>query len=119
MLRVVGGQTHRARVMMNITTQRKFGLSFSVVHLIMFFWFISYLNDLSGYDGQGSLLWIYWLVIDFPVSLLVVLSFAVDVTSHYLLYFVHGILGTIWWFYVPTLFYKGLKKIAALKQRMG
>jgi hypothetical protein len=102
---------------MRMTTQGKIGLLFSAIHLILFSWFLSHLSDLSGSDGQGSLLWVYWLVIDFPVSLLVVLSFAADVTSHYVMYFVHGILGTIWWFYVPTVLYKGFEKVSSLRRR--
>jgi hypothetical protein len=97
---------------MDMNRQLKIGLLLAAIHLVVFFWFISYLGDLSGRDGQGPLLWIYWLVIDFPVSLVVVLLFAVDVTSHYVMYFVHGILGTIWWLYLPTVFYKGFKKLS-------
>jgi len=101
--------------MIDINKRARFGLLFAAIHLVMFFWFLSYLGDLSGRDGQGPLLWVYWLAIDFPVSLLVILLFAVDVTSHYMLYFVHGVLGTIWWFFVPTLMYKGLMRIKGSK----
>jgi len=96
---------------MDMIRQGKIGVLFAIVHLIMFFWFLSYLDELSGSDGQGPLLWVYWLVIDFPVSLLVIIMFAIDVTSHYMLFFVHGILGTIWWFFVPTILYKGFMRI--------
>ena len=95
----------------------KIGLLLAIAHLILFFWFLWYLSDLSGRDGQGPLLWAYWLIIDFPVSLLVVLSFAVDITSRYVMYFVHGILGTIWWFYLPTIVSKGFRMVIALMQR--
>ena len=99
---------------MDINKPGKIGLLFAAIHLIVFLWFLSYLGDLSGRDGQGPLLWVYWLVIDFPVSLLVILLFAADVTSHYVMYIVHGILGTIWWYYLPTVLYKGFKKISSL-----
>ena len=102
---------------MNMNMQKKIGLLFAIIHLIAFFWFLSYLGDLSGRDGQGPLLWVYWLVIDFPVSLLVILLFAVDITSHYVMYIVHGILGVIWWFFLPTVLYKGIKKVSFLMQR--
>jgi hypothetical protein len=95
---------------MDMVRQNKLGSLLAAIHLIMFFWFLYYLDGLSSRDGQGPLLWVYWLVIDFPVSLLVILLFAVDITSHYMLYFVHGILGTIWWFYLPTALYKGFKR---------
>lgn len=103
---------------MSISTQKKIGLLLAVIHLILFFWFVSYLTDLSARDGQSQLLWIYWLALDFPVSMLVFfLSFVLDTTSHYVMYFVHGILGTIWWFFVPTILSKGFRKIAALMHR--
>jgi len=94
-----------------MTRQGLMGSFLAAIHLIVFFWFIYYLSELSGRDGQSQLLWIYWLVIDFPVSLIVILLFAVDVTSHYMLYFVHGILGTIWWFFVPTVLHNGFMRI--------
>ena len=97
--------------------QVKIGLLLAASHLIVFFWFLSYLDDLSGQDGQGPLLWVYWLVIDFPVSLLVILLFAVDVTSHYVMYVVHWVLGTIWWFYLPTVLCKGFNKVSSLIKR--
>jgi len=102
---------------MNMNMQKKIGLLFAIIHLTAFFWFLSYLGDLSGRDGQGPLLWVYWLVIDFPVSLLVILLFAVDITSHYVMYIVHGVLGTIWWLFLPTVLYKGIKKVSFLMQR--
>jgi len=103
---------------MNMSTQRKIGLLLAVIHLILFFWFISYLTGLSARDGQSQLLWIYWLALDFPVSLFVFfLSFALESTSHYVMYFVHGVLGAVWWFFVPTILYKGYRKIVSLMHR--
>ena len=102
---------------MNMNKQVKIGLLLAASHLIVFIWFLYYLNDLSARDGQGPLLWVYWLVIDFPVSLLVILLFAVDVTSHYVMYIVHGVLGTLWWFYLPTVLCKGFKKASSLMKR--
>jgi len=94
------------------------GLLFAAIHLALFFWFLSYLSDLSGRDGQGPLLWVYWLAIDFPVSLIVLGLFVVDVTSHYVMYFVHGILGTIWWFFLPTLLSRAYARFVSPKQRL-
>jgi hypothetical protein len=97
---------------MNIAAPKKIGFLFVVIHLVIFFWFLSYLKRLSGIDGQGPLLWFYWLIIDFPVSLVVVLFFAVDITSRYVMYFTHGFLGTIWWFFVPMVACKCIKIIS-------
>lgn len=82
---------------------RKIGLLFSVIHLMLVVFFVYYLKYISAKDGQGQLMWAYWLIIDFPISLLVLLSFLLNVTSHYMLYFVHGVLGTICWFYWPVI----------------
>ncbi len=83
----------------------KFGILFSIIHLCLLVVFIYKLKVMSGYEGQGPLLWIYWLIIDFPISLLVIFFFFFDITtSQYMLYIVHGIFGTLWWFFVPIIF---------------
>lgn len=97
-----------------MNTLKKIGLLFSLIHLAAFFGFLYYLADLSGRDGQGPFLWVYWLVLDFPVSILVVLLFALDITSHYVMYIVHGVLGTVWWFYLPTVAYEIIVKTRSL-----
>jgi len=56
------------------------------------------------------LLWIYWLFADFPVSLLVIAGWwFMDpdsqygaVLGYYLPYLVHGLLGAVWWYYIPV-----------------
>ena len=88
---------------------KKVGLVFAVLHLIAFFLFVIYLN--LSTDGQSRLLWTLWLTPDFPVSLFMMVGF--DVISPdsqiggfirtWLPYLVHGVLGTIWWFFVPIL----------------
>ena len=89
---------------------RRIGLILSVSHLLGLLLFIKYMFHVSGRDGQGPLLWVYWLIIDFPVSILVVLLFALNVTTHYVLYFVHGVLGTVWWYYLPIYIHKMFSK---------
>lgn len=84
----------------------KIGLLFCIIHIAAVISFVYYLNYISGIDAQGNLMWSYWLIIDFPVSLFVILFFYFDVTSRFMLYFVHGVLGTIWWFFLTALIYK-------------
>jgi hypothetical protein len=102
---------------MKINIFKKVGVMLALVHLLAFFGFIYYLADLAGRDGQGPLLWFYWLIIDFPVSIVVVLLFSLNITSHYVMYFVHGVLGTVWWFYLPITLYKGFTKTRSLFNR--
>lgn len=85
----------------------KFGAGFAMVHLTVFVLFVIYLQ--LSTEGQARLLWALWLPLDFPASLLVV--FGLDLISYdsqfgsfvgtWLPYFVHGVLGTIWWFFIP------------------
>lgn len=86
---------------------KKIGVIFSGAHLIAFILFVLYLHQ--SHEEQSRLLWTLWLPLDFPVSLLVITGF--DLIPHdqlgsivrtWLPYFVHGILGTIWWFFIPV-----------------
>ncbi|MEN0038379.1 MAG: hypothetical protein AAGC78_14980 [Cellvibrio sp.] len=62
--------------------------------------------------------WGFWFLIDLPVS---ILNFVLFDSLHtlekkhsslkwllYPPYFIHGVLGTIWWFYLPRIYY-GIK----------
>ena len=60
------------------------------------------INNLNSGDGQGVFLWIVWLVIDFPVSLIVIFSFFTDSYSLDLMYFTHGVLGTVLWYFIGS-----------------
>jgi len=82
------------------------GLMLAVIHLAAFFWFISHISLLAAMVSPATL-WRLWVVIDFPVSLVVVV-FSLEHEGMYRLLklFVHGILGTIWWFFWPMITYK-------------
>ena len=82
---------------------RRIGLVFAILHLLCFVLFYVYVNILSSGKEQVQLLWMYWIVIDFPASLFLILSFVLNGTSSYLIYFTHGILGAIWWYYLPAI----------------
>ena len=87
---------------------RKIGFALSGIHLLMFSLFAIYL---AFGDGQARLLWALWLPIDFPVSYAVIVGLeripdtlpAGAFLRTWLPHIVHGIFGTIWWFYLPTL----------------
>jgi hypothetical protein len=96
---------------------KKIGIFLSSTHLIAIIAFILYLRFLPNPDGQETLMWAYWLIIDFPISLLVLLFFLLNVTSHIMLYLVHGIIGTIWWFFVPVIINSLYTKFTNRKNR--
>lgn len=93
--------------MITMSLAKRFGAGFAVIHLTAFILFIIYLH--LSIDGQVRLLWTIWLPVDFPVSLLVAAGFDVippndqmgSLIRTWLPYFVHGVLGTTWWFFVP------------------
>lgn len=88
----------------------KCGLLFSFIHLLLFVVYVSYVSSVSERDGQAQLLWIVWLLTDFPISLLLFVAKELGLSSFNVFYAVHGLLGTIWWYFVPTMiFWKGRK----------
>ena len=103
-----------------MSLKKKIGFGFAAAHLLAFILFVLYLHLAN--DGQARLLWAFWLPLDFPVSLLVIKGF--DLISPdsqlgsffrvWLPYFVHGVIGTVWWFFMPvvigSIFNKLLKK---------
>lgn len=86
----------------------KIGVGLAAVHLVAFVLFVLYLHVST--EGQARLLWALWLPLDFPVSLVVITGFDLispdsqlgSFVRMWLPYFVHGILGTIWWFFIPV-----------------
>lgn len=87
--------------------RRAFAVGCGVLHAALFLAFLAYYRDANHHDGQAMLVWSYWLVIDFPVSLLVPAGWSlIDPDSpltRYWLYVVHGGLGTIWWYCLPLI----------------
>lgn len=95
---------------------RRVGLALAAIHLLLFAAFLVWKKAISNEDGQAELLWIIWIPIDFPWSLLVpllsqlssdqVISPALGGVSRLLFYlphFIHGVVGTIWWYYIPRM----------------
>jgi hypothetical protein len=89
----------------------KYGLAFALIHLVVFVVYVFYVAGVAERDGQAQLLWIVWLLIDFPISLLIFLAKGLGISSITVLYVIHGVLGTIWWYFIPSIFFKfSLKK---------
>ena len=92
-----------------MSVAKKLGVVFAAVHIIVFVLFVAYLFT-SG-EGQDRLLWALWLPLDFPVSLFVTMGFDhISPSSQFgvlvrtwLPYIVHGLLGPIWWFFIPMI----------------
>jgi hypothetical protein len=100
-------------VRINNTTAGKIGLLLALVHFGAFA-LLAISIQRSG-DPQAALLWGVFAVIDFPLSLFYFFAESVASSSLFhrgppwfaqLLYFpylIHGLLGTIWWYFLPRL----------------
>ncbi len=106
---------------MKLTVARVIGLLFAIVHFGSFVLF-SLIMNFQSQDAMAGMLWGLWRTVDFPISLLAFYGFIpppMEWSSSILLrfiypYVVHGVLGTIWWFFIPVIigniFNKLLKK---------
>ena len=81
-------------------TMKKFCIGFAIFHIAAFLCFLIFMQSQSGI-AQHQLYWLIWLLFDFPVSVLVFLAKAVGFRSIWTLYFIHGVVGTIWWYFLP------------------
>ncbi len=89
----------------------KIGLGLAIIHLVSFVLLALYVRNLP--DPQAPLLFVAFVFVDLPVSLLDLLfaSFHLHLSSLekpafeflYPPYFIHGLLGTIWWYFLPRL----------------
>ena len=97
--------------------RRRIAIGLAVLHFVLFLAFVTYFRGANHHDGQAMLLWSYWLVIDFPVSLLVPAGWSLiepdSPLTRYWLYLVHGVLGTVWWFVLPLIVARIYRKFAA------
>jgi hypothetical protein len=94
------------------------GSILATVHLFIFICFFVFVEVLSEGKEQIQLLWIYWLVLDFPVSIFHLVSVLSGNFSRFSIIVTHGLLGTLWWYYIPTtikFFQYILKKLIKIK----
>jgi len=68
----------------------------AAIHLVLVAITAWYISAAEQESGQTVLIWVYWLFIDFPVSLL----------AYFLLdgrfFLAHAVIGTLWWFFLIT-----------------
>ncbi|PXF55875.1 MAG: hypothetical protein C4B58_14495 [Deltaproteobacteria bacterium] len=98
-------------------TSYQVGLVLCLIHLIIAWWVIIKLSR-SEPDAQWQLVWIFFLPFDLPFSLLVFFSGSIfpdwsfkllpypmgEFRSFILPTFVHGIIGPLWYFFLPVCF---------------
>jgi hypothetical protein len=82
----------------------------------------SIMMNVGSQDAMSGMLWGLWKTVDFPVSLLAFYGFVpvpldwsfANFVKFIFPYIVHGVIGTIWWFFIPvvigSIFSKLLKK---------
>jgi|HubBroStandDraft_1064217.scaffolds.fasta_scaffold1126486_1 hypothetical protein len=78
-----------------------------LVGVVLTAWYVSVAEQTSG---QAVLVWALWLIIDLPVSFLGYWLFEGQ------FFFVHAVVGTLWWFFLITVITRILQ---ALRRRMG
>jgi hypothetical protein len=100
---------------MALPLNRSLGILLAAVHLLGFLTTALWVS--ASTDGQAPLIWVLWAFVDLPWSLvyvliaqpytqwLDVLSYNHPLLAHYLYlpYILHGFIGTIWWFFLPTI----------------
>lgn len=93
----------------------KLGVVACAIHLVVSWWIIIFVL-MSDHDAQWQLIWIFLLPFDFPFSLLVFFAGYIfpgwyfrglpspwdDFHSFVLPVVVHGIIGPLWYFFLPV-----------------
>ncbi|MBB6523792.1 hypothetical protein HNR48_004107 [Pseudoteredinibacter isoporae] len=84
------------------------GLVFLSVHTILYV-FVLHANIVKATDAEMT--WLIFMLIDFPVSLGVLTPIlhvegSPEWNNLYLPALYFGVLGSLWWYYLPTLFSK-------------
>jgi hypothetical protein len=96
------------------TMAKKLGITLSLLHSAAFAATAAYVHFSTA--AQAPLVWTRWFVVDLPVSLLYYLGHTnypewsaaqnnpLAAQLLYLPHLIHGLLGTIWWYFLPRLF---------------
>lgn len=91
----------------------KFGFALAVVHLAILVSFSIYMRTTEPV-AQLDMLWIFWFIVDFPVSAVIFLfiplgagDWEIAYIPHY---FTHGFLGTVWWYFLGQRIWFVLKR---------
>jgi len=100
--------------MENLRRRQYLGIILASVHLCAFVVTVTY--TVKSPIEQSSLVWLVWFPIDIPWSFINILGgeayslWLANIASKsflfeyafYTPYLVHGLIGTIWWYYLPT-----------------
>ena len=93
---------------------RRVGVTLSLLHGVAFTATFLYVQLSS--EAQAPLVWTKWFIVDVPISLLYFLGHTnypewsvaqnnpIPAQVLYLPHLIHGLLGTIWWYFLPRLF---------------
>lgn len=92
---------------------KKYGLFFAFAHVVLLIIFTIYMEVIIN-DGQRQLLWVVFLIVDFPISLITFFGYDFiptesNVARYYWPYVSHFILGTLWWYFLPVIFSAPIK----------
>ena len=95
---------------------KRIGVLLAILHLSALLAFLIYVHSDAAEKSQTAFYWLIWFPIDFPWSLLNlvprwvmpdgadgVLGIARYRLVEYWHIVVHGVAGTVWWYYLPTL----------------
>src|SRR3989338_3933367 len=113
------------------STAYKIGIVGCAIHLVVSWWIIISVLT-SNRDAQWQLIWIFLLPFDFPFSLLVFFAGYIfpgwylrglpspwdDFHSFVLPLVVHGIIGPLWYFFLPV-FVDGFMTRRSLRKKKG
>jgi hypothetical protein len=83
------------------------GIALALLHTSGFLALAFYIHKLT--DPQAPLLWLIFVIIDFPLSLLYLLGGALHSYNSalgefiYGPYLIHGLLAPVWWYFLPKL----------------
>lgn len=107
------------------------GFILALLHLVGFF--VTVHHVITSPVEQSTMIWLVWFPVDFPWSLLNLLGGEgysnwvqhISETSEimgyilYTPYLVHGLIGTVWWFFIPHLIRKFLKSRESRRESRG
>ena len=95
-------------------TAKQIGAVLAILHAGILAAFLIYIHSDAAESSQSAFYWLVWFPIDFPWSFLNlaprwVMPDGVDdvlgipryTLAEYWHVFVHGVIGTIWWYYLP------------------
>lgn len=89
---------------------KKIPYTLAVFHFLLFLG--AFIYSISSGSSEYSMIWYFFYLIDFPISLLHFIGPGLYITKgipilewiFYPPYLIHGFLGAIWWYYLGRIF---------------